>query len=351
MAAIRAAQLGLKVALIEKEALGGICLNWGCIPTKALLKSAEIFQELKNAAEYGLVSKGVSADFSAIIARSRKIAQDMSKGIAFLMKKNKITVIYGTAVLQKSNHIEVRSTTGELSSYTAPHIILATGARSREIPQMSLNGTSIIGYREALSLKKQPKRLLVVGSGAIGMEFAYFYHSLGTRVEVVELENRILPQEDAEVSAYMKSHFQKQGMLIHTDSKLEGVHVGKEGVKAEIVDGKGKKQSLHGDTLLSAVGISPNTEGLGLEKAGIQLDKGQIVVDDYYATTQKGVYAIGDLVKGPALAHVASAEAIVCVEKIAKKAVEPLDYGNIPGCTYFQPEVACAKAGPFTRIA
>ncbi len=340
VAAIRAAQLGLKVAVVEKEALGGICLNWGCIPTKALLKSAEILQQLQHASDYGLAAKGVQADFPSIISRSRNVAQSMSKGIQFLMKKNKIDVIYGTAKLQKGPKLVVTSAKNASTTYTSPHIILATGARSREIPQLSIDGKYIIGYREAMSLPTQPKRLLVVGSGAIGMEFAYFYHSLGTQVEVIELLDRILPQEDKEVSTYMKRHFEKQGIRIHTGCKLTAAKKNKQGVTAEIKDAGGNVQTLTGDVLLSAVGIAPNTEKIGLEDVGITLDKGHVVVDDFYQTTCPGVYAIGDIVKGPALAHVASAEGVICVEKLAGKQPTPLDYDNIPSCTYCQPEVA-----------
>lgn len=339
VAAIRAAQLGLKTAIIEREALGGICLNWGCIPTKALLKSAEVFQHMQQASHYGIKVKGLQADFSAMIARSRKIAQDMSHGIAFLMKKNKIEVIYGSAKLRPDKTLEVDAK-GKSSLYKAPHIVLATGARSRALPQLPIDGKTVIGYREAMSLNTQPKRLLVLGSGAIGMEFAYFYHALGTEVEVVELIDRILPQEDAEVSAYMQKHFQKQGLRIHTQCELKALKKTPKGLEAQIQGPKGTPSPLRCDVLLSAVGISANVEGLGLEALNIPLEKGHIPVDEYYQSPCPGIYAIGDLVKGPALAHVASAEGIICVEKIAGKEPEPLDYLNIPACTYCQPEVA-----------
>ena len=340
VAAIRAAQLGLRTAVVEREALGGICLNWGCIPTKALLKSAETFYQLQHAEDYGLKVKDIEADFSKIIARSRKIASDMSKGIDFLMKKNKIDVLMGTAQLQSDKQLLLQPQKGTEKTYSSPHIVLATGARSRQLRKLPIDGNQIIGYREAMSLKKQPKRLLVVGSGAIGIEFAYFYHTLGTRVEIVEQLDRILPQEDEEVSSYMQPHFEKQGMKIHTSCKVEAVKKTRQGLEVQITDSDNRKQHLSCDALLSAVGISPNVENLGLETLQVAMKDGHVSVDEYYRSSCEGVYAIGDLTKGPALAHVASAEGIICVEKIAGLSLTPLDYQNIPGCTYCQPEVA-----------
>ena len=340
VAAIRASQLGLKTAVVERESLGGVCLNWGCIPTKALLKSADLFDQLSHAKDYGLEAKELRADFRAIIDRSRGVAQGMSQGITFLMKKNNITVIKGEARLVDKGTLEVRDAQAKAQSYKASHLILATGARSRELPQLPIDGQRVIGYREAMTLKKQPRHLLVIGSGAIGIEFAYFYHTIGTKVEVVEALDRILPQEDADVSSYMEKHFKKKGMKIHTHAQLESIQKIKGGLEAQIKSPKGQLQKIKCDVILSAVGISPNVEGLGLEQLNIGMEKGKVKVDEYYQTTQPGVYAIGDLVHGPALAHVASAEGIICVEKIAGKEPLALDYKNLPGCTYCQPEVA-----------
>ena len=340
VAAIRAAQLGLKVAIMERESLGGICLNWGCIPTKALLKSAETFEYLQHASDYGLSVQQPKADFTAIIKRSRKIADDMSKGIDFLMKKNKITVLMGEASVAQNRKVILKTSENKQISYTAKHIMLATGARSRSLAQLPMNGKTIFGYREAMSLKRQPKHLLVVGAGAIGMEFAYFYHTLGTKVEVIEAQTRILPTEDAEVSAYMHKYFEKKGLTIHTEAKLESCKESKKEVEVSIQIAHREKKVLRTEAVLSAVGISTNLQNLGLEKLGIQTQHDRVVVDDFYRTSVEGIYAIGDIVKGPALAHVASAEGIICVEKIAGKTPEALDYNNLPACTYCQPEIA-----------
>jgi dihydrolipoamide dehydrogenase len=338
VAAIRAAQLGLKTAVVEKENLGGICLNWGCIPTKALLKSAQVFEYLNHAADYGIKVSGAEADFGSIIKRSRDVADGMSKGIQFLLKKNKVDVITGTAKIKGNRKIEVTAE-GKQTVYEAPHIIIATGARSRELPNLKQDGKKVIGYREAMSLPKQPKSLLVIGSGAIGVEFAYFYNSIGTKVTIVEFMPTIVPVEDEEVSKQLARSFKKAGIEIFTESSVESVDASGDLCKVKVRTKKGE-ESLEAEIVLSAVGITPNIEGLGLEDAGIITDKGRIVVNPYYQTNIPGIYAIGDVVPGPALAHVASAEGIICVEKIAGQNPHPLNYGNIPGCTYCQPEIA-----------
>ncbi|MFM2306306.1 MAG: dihydrolipoyl dehydrogenase [Bacteroidota bacterium] len=340
VAAIRASQLGLKTAVVEKESLGGICLNWGCIPTKALLKSAQVFEYINHAADYGITVGAPKADFGAVVKRSRGVAEGMSKGVQFLMKKNKIDVITGTGKLKKGGKVEVTDTTGKKTEYAAKHIILATGARSKELPNVKQDGKKIIGYREAMNLPSQPGSLVVMGSGAIGIEFAYFYAALGTKVTVVEFLDNILPREDKDVSKEMEKIFKKKGIDILTGTAVENVNTS--GVKC-VVNTKakdGKTGKIECDVVLSAVGISTNIEGIGLEEAGVKTDKGLVVVDDYYRTNVAGVYAIGDIVKGPALAHVASAEGITCVEKIAGHHPEPIDYSNIPSCTYCSPEVA-----------
>lgn len=339
VAAIRASQLGLKTAIVEKENLGGICLNWGCIPTKALLKSAQVFEYLNHAADYGIEVKDSKADFSKIVSRSRGVADGMSKGIAFLMKKNKIDVISGTAKLAKGSIVEITDASGKKTTQSAKHIILATGARSRELPNIKQDGKNIIGYREAMTLTKQPKSLVVVGSGAIGMEFAYFYNTLGTEVTVVEFADRILPREDAEVSKEVEKIMKKKGIKFLTSSSVEKVET-KAGSNTVHIKTKAGSETIATEVVLSAAGISTNIENLGLEAVGVKTDKGLVVVDDFYRTNVAGVYAIGDIVKGPALAHVASAEGITCVEKIAGHSPEPIDYGNIPGCTYCIPEIA-----------
>jgi dihydrolipoamide dehydrogenase len=340
VAAIRASQLGLKTAVVEKESLGGVCLNWGCIPTKALLKSAQVFNYIQHAADYGITVAAPKADFSGIIQRSRGVAEGMSKGVQFLMKKNKIDVIMGTGKLKKGGKVEVKDTTGKTTEYSAKHIILATGSRSRELPNVKQDGKKVIGYREAMNLPTQPSSMVVMGSGAIGMEFAYFYASLGTKVTVVEFMDNILPREDKDISKEMEKIFKKQGINILTGTSVEKVDSSGKQCVVSIKTKDGKADTITCDVVLSAVGITTNLEGLGLEEVGVKTDKGLVTVNDYYATNVAGVYAIGDIVKGPALAHVASAEGITCVEKIAGHHPEPIDYNNIPGCTYCWPEVA-----------
>ncbi|PCJ93222.1 MAG: dihydrolipoyl dehydrogenase [Flavobacteriaceae bacterium] len=337
--AIRASQLGLKTAIIEKESLGGICLNWGCIPTKALLKSAQVFEYLKHAESYGLKAEGVDKDFDAVVERSRGVANGMSKGVQFLMKKNKIEVINGYGKVKPGKKVVVTAEDGKETEYTASHIIIATGARSRVLPSLPQDGKKIIGYREALSLKEQPKKLVVVGSGAIGIEFAYFYKAMGTEVTVVEYLPNIVPVEDEDISKQLERSFKKAGVNIMTSSEVTKVDTSGDGVKVTVKTSKGE-QILEADVVLSAVGIKSNIENIGLEEVGIVVDRDKILVNDYYQTNFPGYYAIGDITPGPALAHVASAEGIICVEKIAGMNVEPLDYGNIPGCTYCMPEIA-----------
>jgi len=339
VAAIRASQLGFKTAIVERESLGGICLNWGCIPTKALLKSAQVFEYLNHAEDYGIKVTGGEADFSAIVKRSRGVADGMSKGIQFLMKKNKIDVILGTATIKKGGKISVKDTEGAVKEYTAKHTILATGARSRELPNLKQDGKNIIGYRQAMSLEQQPESMIVVGSGAIGVEFAYFYNAIGTKVTIVEYLDKIVPVEDDDVSKQLERSLKKAGITIMTGSEVTGVVQSGDVNKVTVKNAKGT-QELEASIVLSAVGITPNIENIGLEEVGVKTEKGQVVVDAFYKTNIDGVYAIGDIVKGQALAHVASAEGITCVEKIAGMDVEPIDYGNIPGCTYCTPEVA-----------
>ncbi len=340
VAAIRASQLGLKTAVVERESLGGICLNWGCIPTKALLKSAQVFEYINHAGDYGITVGAPKADFGGVVKRSRGVAEGMSKGVQFLMKKNKIDVILGTGKLKKGGKVEVKGADGKATEYAAKHIILATGARSKELPNVKQDGKKIIGYREAMSLPTQPSSMVVMGSGAIGMEFAYFYSTLGTKVTVVEFLDNILPREDKDVSKEMEKIFKKKGLNILTGTAVESVDT--KGAKC-VVNAKGKDgkvEKIECDIVLSAVGVTTNLENLGLEEVGVKTDKGLVVVDDYYKTNVAGVYAIGDIVKGPALAHVASAEGITCVEKIAGHHPEPINYDNIPSCTYTWPEVA-----------
>ncbi|MEK9750949.1 MAG: dihydrolipoyl dehydrogenase [Flavobacteriaceae bacterium] len=338
VAAIRASQLGLKTAIVEKENLGGVCLNWGCIPTKALLKSAQVFEYLNHAEDYGLSASGVSYDFNKVVDRSRGVADSMSKGVQFLMKKNQITVIDGYGTLLPGKKIKVTGAEKE-QTISASHIIIATGARSRELPSLPQDGVKVIGYREAMTLKTQPKKLIVVGSGAIGIEFAYFYNAMGTEVTVVENQPNIVPVEDEEVSKQLERSFKKAGITIKTNTEVTKVETQGEGVKARLRSND-KEEVLEADLILSAVGIKSNIENIGLEEVGITIDRDKIVVDEFYQTNVPGYYAIGDVTKGQALAHVASAEGILCVEKIAKLHVEPLDYQNIPGCTYCSPEVA-----------
>lgn len=338
--AIRASQLGLKVAVVEKENLGGICLNWGCIPTKSLLKSAQAFEYAKHAADYGVsISGEVKADFPAMVKRSRDVADGMSKGIQFLFKKNKVETIVGMGKLTAKNTVEVTDGQGKKTSYTAKHIILATGARSRELPNLPQDGKNIIGYRKALTLDKLPESMVVVGSGAIGSEFAYFYQSVGTQVTLVEFLPNVVPNEDEEVSKQLERSFKKMKMKVLTSSSVEKVDVSDGKCKVTIKTKKGE-ETVEADVVLSAVGITPNTEGIGLEELKVATENGRVKVDEYYRTNVEGVYAIGDIIAGPALAHVASAEGIVCIEKIAGLNPDPIDYGNIPGCTYTNPEVS-----------
>ncbi|MGD1961857.1 MAG: dihydrolipoyl dehydrogenase [Fulvivirga sp.] len=339
VAAIRASQLGLKVAVVEKESLGGICLNWGCIPTKALLKSANVFEYISHAQDYGVTVKDAKVDFEGMVSRSRGVADGMSKGVQFLMKKNKIDVIMGFGKLKAAKKLEVTSEDGKSEVYEADHIIIATGGRSRELPSMPIDNKKIIGYRKAMVLEKLPNKMVIVGSGAIGVEFAYFYNTIGVDVTIVEFMPRIVPVEDEEVSKALERNFKKAGMKIMTKSEVTNVDTKGKGCKVTVKTAKGE-EVLDCDVVLSAVGVATNLEGIGLEDVGVATDKGKVVVDDYYKTNITGVYAIGDIVKGPALAHVASAEGIICVEKIAGHSPEPLDYNNIPGCTYCSPEIA-----------
>jgi len=338
--AIRASQLGLKTAIVEKESLGGVCLNWGCIPTKALLKSANVFEYLSHAEDYGIKVQGGEADFGAMIKRSRGVAEGMSKGVQFLMKKNKIDVINGTGKLLAGKKVEVTDEKGKKETYSAGKgIIIATGARSRQLPNLPQDGKKVIGYREAMTLDKQPKKMVVVGSGAIGVEFAYFYNAIGTEVTIVEYLPSIVPVEDADTSKELAKSLKKQGIKIMTDASVEKVDTKGSGCKAHVKTKKGE-EVIECDVVLSAVGIEANIENIGLEDIGIATDKGKIMVNDFYQTNMPGYFAIGDCVPGQALAHVASAEGIICVEKIAGHHPEPLDYNNIPGCTYCSPEVA-----------
>ncbi len=332
--AIRASQLGFKTAIVEKENLGGVCLNWGCIPTKALLKSAQVFEYLKHAGDYGLSVKDYDKDFDAVVKRSRGVADGMSKGVQFLMKKNKIDVIEGFGKLKPGKKIDVNGT-----EYSADHIIVATGARSRQLPNLPQDGKKVIGYREAMTLPTQPKKMIVVGSGAIGVEFAYFYNSMGTEVTIVEYLPNIVPVEDEDVSKQLERSFKKSGINIMTSAEVTKVDTSGSGVKATVKTSKGE-EVLEADIILSAVGIKTNIENIGLEDVGIAVDRDKILVNKFYETNIPGYYAIGDVTSGQALAHVASAEGILCVEKIAGQHVEALDYGNIPGCTYCSPEIA-----------
>ena len=337
--AIRASQLGLKTAIIEKESLGGVCLNWGCIPTKALLKSAQVFEYLKHADDYGLTVENYDKDFDAVVNRSRNVAGTMSKGVQFLMKKNKIEVIMGYGTLKAGKKVAVASEDGSETVYEANHVIIATGARARELPSLPQDGKKVIGYREAMTLPKQPKKLIVVGSGAIGVEFAYFYNAMGTDVTIVEYMPRIVPVEDEEISKQIERSFAKSGIKVMTSAEVTKVDTSGKGVKATVKTDKGE-EVLSADIVLSAVGIKTNIENIGLEEIGIATDRDKIIVNDFYQTNLPGYYAIGDVTSGQALAHVASAEGILCVEKIAGQHVEPIDYNNIPGCTYCFPEIA-----------
>lgn len=339
VAAIRASQLGMKVGVVEKAELGGICLNWGCIPTKALLKSANVFEYIKHAKEYGVTVGDAKADIKDMVKRSRDVAAGMSKGIQFLFKKNKIDHLAGFGKLKKGGKVELTDAEGKKTDYEAKNIIVATGGRSRELPSMKIDGKKIIGYREAMVLQEQPKKLLVVGSGAIGVEFAYFYNTIGTEVTIVEFLPRIVPVEDEEVSKQLDKSFKKAGITIHVNSEVTKVDTSGKGCVATVKTPTGEIK-IEADIVLSAAGVVTNLEGIGLEEVGVKTDKGKVIVDDYYKTNVAGVYAIGDIVKGPALAHVASAEGIICVEKIAGQNPHPLNYNNIPGCTYCSPEIA-----------
>ena len=332
--AIRASQLGFKTAIIEKESLGGVCLNWGCIPTKALLKSAQVFDYLKHAEDYGLSLENPDKDFTKVVERSRGVANGMSKGVQFLMKKNKIDVINGFGKLKPGKKVEVDG-----KEYTADHIIIATGSRSRQLPNIPQDGKKVIGYREAMTLKKQPKSMIVVGSGAIGAEFAHFYNAMGTKVTIVEYLPNLVPLEDEEVSKQFERSFKKAGIKVMTNSSVESVDTSGKTIKASVKTKKGE-EILEAEIVLSAVGIKSNLENIGLEEVGIVVDRDKILVNDWYQTNIPGYYAIGDITPGPALAHVASAEGITCVEKIKGMHVEAIDYGNIPGCTYATPEIA-----------
>ncbi len=341
VAAIRAAQLGFNTAVVERENLGGICLNWGCIPTKALLKSAQVFEYIKHADEFGLSVGEAKSDFSKIIGRSRDVANGMSKGVQFLMKKNNITVIKGNGKLIAPNKLEVTDANGTRTEYSAQHIILATGGRSRQLPNLPQDGKKIIGYREAMSLPQQPASMVVVGAGAIGVEFAYFYNSIGTKVTLVEFAPRVVPVEDEDISKELQRTYTKAGIEVLTNTTAESVDTSGAGCVVTLKNAAtGKTQTLQCDVVLSAIGVSPNTENIGLELLGIKTERGMVLTDEYGRTNVAGIYAIGDITKGQALAHVASAEGIICVEKIAGLDPEPLDYNNIPGCTYCQPEIA-----------
>ncbi|RAU82663.1 dihydrolipoyl dehydrogenase [Pontibacter arcticus] len=339
VAAIRASQLGLKVGVIERESLGGICLNWGCIPTKALLKSANVFEYINHAADYGITVGDASVDFNAVVKRSRGVADGMSKGIQFLFRKNKIDAIMGNGKLVGKGKVEVTDAEGKKDIVEADHIILATGARSRELPNLPIDGKKIIGYRQAMVLEKRPESMVVVGSGAIGVEFAYFYATMGTKVTIVEYMPNIVPVEDEEVSRQLSKSFRKAGINIMTEASVEAVDTSSDLCKVTVKTAKGD-QILEAEVVLSAVGIQTNLENIGLEELGINVDRGRVLVDEFYKTNVEGVYAIGDIVPGPALAHVASAEGIICVEAITGHNPEPLNYGNIPGCTYCSPEIA-----------
>jgi dihydrolipoamide dehydrogenase len=337
--AIRASQLGLSTAIVEKESLGGVCLNWGCIPTKALLKSAQVFEYLKNSEEYGLTVNDVNKDFNSVISRSRKVANTMSKGVAFLMKKNKIKVFNGFGKLTDNKTVTVTNNKEE-SLIHAEKIIISTGSRSRELPNLKQDGKNIIGYREAMTLEKQPKNITIVGSGAIGIEFAFFYNSMGSDVTVIEFQNRIVPVEDKEISKELEKNLKKKGITFLTSSEVINSKLTDSGVELDVKTSSNENKKITSDIVLSAVGIKTNIENIGLEEMGINIKNDKISTDEFYQTNVKGYYAIGDVVQGQALAHVASAEGILCVEKIKGMDVSPLDYENVPGCTYCSPEIA-----------
>ena len=342
VAAIRASQLGLNTAIVEKESLGGVCLNWGCIPTKALLKSAQVFEYISHAEDYGIKVGRQSADFGAMISRSRNIAGGMSKGVNFLMKKNKITILNGHGKLERGKKVSVIDQQGQSTIHQAKNVIIATGGGSKALPHIPIDHKKVIGYREAMSLDKQPKKLVVIGAGAIGVEFAYFYKSIGTKVTIVEfLEQGLLPREDADVSKELGKIFKKKDIEVLANSSVESVDSSGKQCKVKVMSRKDASiKEIECDLVLSAAGVKANIENIGLESLGVQTDMGLIQVDEYYQTNIPGIFAIGDVVPGPALAHVASAEGIICVEKIAGKSPQPLDYSNIPSCTYCSPEVA-----------
>jgi dihydrolipoamide dehydrogenase len=356
VAAIRASQLGLKTAVVERESLGGICLNWGCIPTKALLKSAQVFEYIRHAKDYGISVADAHADFGAVVKRSRGVAEGMSKGVQFLMKKNKIDVIMGNGQLKAGPKVAVTDAAGKTTEYSAKHVIVATGGRARQLPNVAIDGQKVIEYRKAMSLEKRPDSLVVMGAGAIGVEFAYFYAAMGTKVTIVEYLDRLVPNEDTEVSKELAKIYSKSGIEILTGHAVQNVDTKGNGCKVSVKDNKtGTEKTIECDLVLSAVGVAPNIENIGLEALGIQLEQGRIRTDDFYRTNVPGFYAIGDVTKGPALAHVASAEGIICVEAIAGHHPKPLDYNNIPGCTYCVPEIASvgyteekAKAAGYT---
>lgn len=350
VAAIRASQLGLKVAVVERENLGGVCLNWGCIPTKALLKSAQVFEYIQHAEDYGIKVKDASADFDGMIGRSRNVADGMSKGINFLFRKNKITTLEGEGRLVRGKKVEVTDKEGKKTTYEATNIIVATGGRARQLPNIPIDGKKIIGYREAMSLAKQPKKMVVVGAGAIGVEFAYFYSSIGTEVTIVEfMEQGLVPREDADISKELTKIYKKKGIKVMANSAVQSVDTKGRSCKVVVKNRKTEKEeTITCDVVLSAAGVTPNTENIGLEELGIKTDRGLIQVDDFYQTNVPGIFAIGDVLATQALAHVASAEGIICVEKIAGHKPEPLDYNNIPGCTYCAPEVASVG---YTEVA
>jgi len=339
VAAIRASQLGMKVAIVEKENLGGVCLNWGCIPTKALLKSAQVFEYIQLAEDYGITVGNAKADFNKVVTRSRNVADGMSKGVQFLMKKNKIDVIIGTGKLKRGKVLEVIAADGSKKDYLAKNIIIATGSRSRELPNLKQDGKNVIGYREAMTLPTMPKSMIIVGTGAIGVEFGYFYHNMGCEVTLVEFLPHIMPREDVDISKEIEKIYKKKGIQVMTNASVEKVTVGKSGCEVEIKTQAGVEKKTV-EVVLSAVGIQANIENIGLEELGIKTEKGKIVVDAFYQTNVPRIFAIGDVLDTQALAHVASAEGITCVEKIANMHVEPIDYSNIPGCTYCSPEVA-----------
>lgn len=341
VAAIRAAQLGMKVGVVERENLGGICLNWGCIPTKALLKSAQVFEYIKHSKEYGIDVNDAKVDFGGMISRSRGVANGMNNGIKFLFRKNKIETLEGNGKLLPGKRVQVIDTNGKATVYTAKSVILATGGRSKPLPNVPIDGAKVIGYRKAMTLDKQPKSMVVIGAGAIGIEFAYFYNAIGTKVTVVEYLDGLLPREDADISKEMGKIFKKSGVGVKTGHAVQSVDTSGEGCKVVVKNNKsGKEEIIECDVVLSAVGVQPNTENIGLEEVGVKTDRGFVLVDDYYKTNVDGVYAIGDIIPTQALAHVASAEGIVCVEKIAGIHTETINYGNIPSCTYCAPEVA-----------